>query len=85
MTMLDRLTEKFSHLSIFDPTRTWEVTINQDSHLDMLPLFGLEIPSEVQDEDPVFFPLGLKNSASIYQDTIIYLVQSEKEIPLTGA
>ena len=45
----------------------------------------LEIPSEIQDEDPVRFTLGLKNSASIYQDMINYLVQSEREIPLTGA
>jgi hypothetical protein len=48
-------------------------------------LSGLEIPSEVQDEDPVRFPLGLKNLASIYQDTISYLVQSKQEIPLMGA
>ena len=46
---------------------------------------GLEIPSKVQDEDPVHFLLGLKNSALIYQDTISYLVQSEQEIPLMGA
>ena len=51
----------------------------------MLPLSGLEIPSEVQHEEPVHFPLGLKNSASIYQDMISYLVQSKEEIPLTGA
>ena len=31
------------------------------------------------------FSLGLKNSASIYQDTIRHLVQSEQEIPLAGA
>ena len=51
----------------------------------MSPLSGLETPSEVQLEDPVRFPLGLKNSASIYQDTISHLVQSEQEIPLAGA
>ena len=45
----------------------------------------LEIPSKVQLEDLVCFPLGLKNSASIYQDTISHLVQSEQEIPLAGA
>jgi hypothetical protein len=81
-TMLDQLAEKFSHLSIFDSTWTREVIINQDSHSDM---FGLEIPSKVQDEDLVHFPLRLKNSASIYQDTISYIMQSEQEIPLTSA
>ena len=45
----------------------------------------LEILSKVQHEDPVHFPLRLKNLASIYQDTISYLMQSEQEIPLTGA
>jgi hypothetical protein len=35
-TTLDQLVKKFSHLSISDPTRTWEVTINQDSHSDTL-------------------------------------------------
>ena len=84
-TKLDQLAEKFPYLSISDPTRTQEVTINQDSHSDMSPLSGLEIPSEVQDEDPIHFPLRLKNSASIYQDTISYLMQSKQEIPLTGA
>ena len=56
-TMLDQLAEKFSHLSISDSTRTQEVTINHDSRSDMSPLFGLEIQSEVQHEDPVRFPL----------------------------
>ena len=83
--ILDQLAEKFSHLSISDLTRTQEVTINQDSHLDMSPLSGLEIPYEVQDEDLVCFPLRLKSLASIYQDTISYLMQSEQEIPLIGA
>ena len=82
---LDQLAKKFLHLSISDSTRTQEVTINHDSRSDMSPLSGLEIPSEVQHEDPVRFPLGLKNSASIYQDTISYLMQFEQEIPLTGA
>ena len=82
---LDQLAEKFSHLSISDSTRTQEVTINHDSHSDMSPLFGLEIPFEVQHEDPVHFPLGLKNPALSYQDTISYLVRDEQEIPLTGA
>ena len=36
-------------------------------------------------QEPSCFPLGLKNTASIYQDTIRYLMQSEQEIPLTGA
>jgi hypothetical protein len=48
-------------------------------------LSGLEIPSEVQDEDPIRFPLRLKNSTSIYQDMISYLMQSGQEIPLTSA
>jgi hypothetical protein len=81
-TTLDQLAEKFLHLSVSDSTRTREVIINQDSYLDTS---GLEIPSEVQDEDLVRFPLGLKNSASIYQDTISYIMQSEQEIPLMGA
>ena len=51
----------------------------------MSPLLGLEIPSEVQLKDTVHFLLGLKNLASIYQDTISYLVQSKQEIPLMGA
>ena len=76
-TTLDQLAEKFSHLSISDSTRTQEVTINHDSRSDTSPLSGLEIPSEVQLEDPVHFPLRLKNSTSIYQDTISYLVQSK--------
>ena len=84
-TMLDQLAKKFLHLSISDSTRTQEVTINHDSYSNTSPLFGLEIPSEVQHEDLVCFPLGLKSSASIYQDTISDLVQSEQEIPLTGA
>ena len=85
MITLDQLTEKFSHLSISDSTQTQEVTINHDSYSDTSLLFGLEIPYEVQLEDPVHFPLGLKNSASIYQDTISHLMQSEQEIPLAGA
>ena len=85
MATLDQLTEKFSHLSIFDSTRTQEVTINHDSHSNTSPLSRLGILSEVQHEDVVCFPLRLKNSASIYQDTISYLVLSEQEIPLTSA
>jgi hypothetical protein len=81
-TMLDQLAEKFSHLSVSDSTRTREVIINQDSYLDAS---RLEIPSEVQDEDLFRFPLELKNSTSIYQDTISYIMQSEQEIPLMGA
>ena len=77
MITLDQLAEKFSHLSISDPTRIEEVTINLESFL--------EIPSNVQYEDLVRFPFVLKNSASIYQDTISYLVQSKQEIPLIGA
>ena len=69
MTTLDQLAKKFLHLSVSDPTRIQEVTINHESHL--------EISSKVQYEDLVRFPLGLKNSASIYQDTISYLMQSE--------
>ena len=57
---LDQLTVKFLLLSIFDSTRTQEVTINHDSPLDTSPLSRLEIPSEVQHEDLVRFPLGLK-------------------------
>ena len=83
--MLDQLAEKFLHLSISDSTRTQEVTINHESCSDTSPLPGLEIPSEVQHEDPVCFPLGLKNLASIYQDVINYLMQFEQEIPLMGA
>ena len=82
---LDQLAEKFSHLLISDSTQTQEVTVNHDSRLDMSLLSELEIPSKVQLEDLVCFPLGLKNSASIYQDTISHLVQSEQEIPLAGA
>jgi hypothetical protein len=85
MTALDQLAKKFSHLSISNPIRTWEASKNQDSHLDTSKLSELEIPSEVQAEEPSRFPLGLKNTASIYQYTINYLMQSEQEIPLTGA
>ena len=85
MTTLDQLAEKFSHLSISDPAQTQEVNINHDSRSDMSPLSRLEIPSKILLKDPVHFPLGLKNSASIYQDMISYLMQSEQEIPLTGA
>ena len=74
MATLDQLTEKFSHLSIFDSTRTQEVTINHDSRSDTSLLSRLEILSEVQLKDLVRFPVGLKNSASIYQDTISHLV-----------
>jgi hypothetical protein len=79
---LDQLAEKFLNLSISDSTWTRVVIINQDSYSDTSML---EILSKVQDEDLVHFPLGLKNSASIYQDTISYIMQSEQEIPLTGA
>ena len=85
MTTLDLLTEKFSYLLIFDLTWTQEASKNQNSHSDTRDLSMLEIPSEVQIEDPSRFPLRLKNSASIYQDTIIYLMQIEQEIPLMGA
>jgi hypothetical protein len=73
-TALDQLAEKFSHLSISDLTRTREASKNQDSHSDMSELSGLEILSEVQAEEPSYFPLGLNNTASIYQDTISYLM-----------
>jgi hypothetical protein len=82
MTTLDQLAEKFSHLSISDSTQTREVIINQDSYSDMS---GLEIPFEVQGGDLDHFPLELKNSTSIYQDMISYIMQSKQEIPLTGA
>ena len=84
-TTLDQLAEKFSHLSISDSTQTQEVTINHDSRSDTSLLSELEIPSEVQLKDPIRFSLGLKNLASIYQDMISHLVQSEQEIPLVGA
>ena len=82
---LDQLAEKFLHLSISDSTQTQEVTINHDSRSNTSLLSRLEIPSKVQLKDPVHFPLGLKNLASIYQDMISHLVQSEQEIPLVGA
>jgi hypothetical protein len=85
MTTLDQLVEKFSYLSISDLTWTREAGMNQDSHLDMSDLSRLETPSKVHVEEPSHFPLGLKNSASIYQDTINILMQSEQENPLTGA
>ena len=65
-TMLDQLAKKFSHLSLSDPTRTWEASKNQDSHSDTSKLSELEIPSEVQAEEPSHFPLGVRNTASIY-------------------
>jgi hypothetical protein len=71
MTTLDQLAEKFSHLSIFDSTQTREVIINQDSYSNTS---GLEIPFEVQGGDLDHFPLKLKNSTSIYQDTISYIM-----------
>jgi hypothetical protein len=76
-TVLDQLAEKFSHLSISDLTWTREASMNQDTHLDMSDLSGLETPSEFHVEEPSRLPLGLKNSASIYQDTISYLMQLE--------
>jgi hypothetical protein len=63
----------------------WQFIIDVSDYQHTSPLSGLEIPSEVQDEDPIHFPLRLKNSTSIYQDTISYLMQSGQEIPLTGA
>ena len=71
---LDLLAEKFSHLSISDPSRAREAMESKDSHSDTSNLSGLEIQSEVQLEDPSHFPLGLKNSTSIYQDTISYFM-----------
>jgi hypothetical protein len=79
---LDQLAKKLSHLLISNSTWTREVIINHDSYSDMS---GLEILSKVQDKDLVHFPLGLKNSTSIYQDMISYIMQSEQDIPLTGA
>jgi hypothetical protein len=63
---LDLLAEKFSCLSISDPTRTRKTMENKDYHSNTSDLFGLEIPYEVQVEDPSRFPLKLKNQASIY-------------------
>jgi hypothetical protein len=82
MTKLDQLAKEFSHLSISDLTRAREVVTQQDSHSKT---FRLEVPSEVQVKDLLHFPLGLHNSASIFQDTISFFVQSKQEIPLTGA
>jgi len=62
-TMLDQLAEKFSHLLLFDPTRTREANKNQDSHSDKSKLSELEILSKVQAKKPSCFPLGLKNTA----------------------
>ena len=67
---LDQLAKKFLHLSISNLTQTQEVTTNHDSRSNTSLLSRLEIPSEVQLEDLVHFPLGFKNSASIYQDMI---------------
>jgi hypothetical protein len=71
MTTLDQLAEEFSHLTISESTRTREVITKQSSNSDTS---GLEIPSEVQARDLVRVPLGLNNSASIYQDTIGYIM-----------
>jgi len=83
--MLDQLAEKFSQLSISDPTQTQEVSKNQDPHLDMIDPSMLKIPFEVQAEEPSSFQLGLKNTSLIYQDTINHLMQSQQEIPFIGA
>jgi hypothetical protein len=82
---MDQLAQKFSRLSIFDPTRNSEVTVHHDSHPDMTFQSGLGATSEVQSGNLARFPLGLSNSASIYQDSINHLMQSEQEIPLMGA
>ena len=67
---LDLLAQKFSHLLISDLTRTREATENQDSHLDTSNLSELENPSDACIEDPSHFPLGLRNSASVFQESI---------------
>ena len=61
IAMMDLLAKKFSRLSISDPTRTQKAVDNEDSHLDTSDLSWLEIPSEVQVEDPRHFSLELKN------------------------
>jgi hypothetical protein len=82
---LDQLAEKFSQLSISNPTQISKVLrlINFDSdtpsasnsefHLGSLP----EVPSP--------FPQGLRNVASNYQESLQDLVNPAQEIPLTGA
>ena len=64
-------------MSISDPTQTQKAMDNEDSHSDMRDPSGLEIPFDVQVEDVSHFLLGLKDQASIYQDTISNLMQSE--------
>ena len=82
---LDQLAKKFSQLLISDPTQISRVTAIHDSNSDTLALSDSESRLGSITEDPSCFPLGLCNSASVYQESIQDLIQAVHEIPLTGA
>jgi hypothetical protein len=83
---LEPLIEKFGNLSIFDSTRTREISRKQDPHSKIATLSDSGPSQGVRTKDPSHFQLGLRNSASIYQESISKLMHSDQEITtLTGA
>ena len=72
--MLDQLAEKFSQLSISDPTQILRVVTIHDSNSDMLALFDSESHLGSITEDLSYFPLGLRNPTSVYQESIQDLI-----------
>jgi hypothetical protein len=83
--MTDQLVEKFSQLSISNSIQISKVPKEIDSDSTM--------PKEINPESnpgsipkvPGPYPLGLRNAAFTYQDSIQGRVNPAQEIPLTGA
>jgi hypothetical protein len=83
--MMDQLAEKFSRLSISDSTQISKVPKEFDSGSTtpegIYPESNLGSTPEVSS----LYPLGLRNSAFIYQDLLQSRINPAQEIPLIGA
>jgi hypothetical protein len=83
--LTDQLVEKLSQLLISDSTQISKVPKEIN--------FGLTTPEEINPESNLGstpkvsgpYPLGLRNAAFTYQDSIQSQVNPAQEIPLTGA
>ena len=68
--MLDQLAKKISQLSISDPTQISRVAVIHDSNSNTRALSDLESHIGSITEDLSCFPLGLRNLAFVYQESI---------------
>jgi hypothetical protein len=90
---LEDLAEKFGEFFISSPTRAWKHLKQFESYLDMTRFFEpASKPSDNHGPSLARLPLGLRNTASVYQTMVSRLMLStlimeeeQEEIPLMGA